>query len=318
MNAQLRSSLDDAALARTMDRINAYRDARHHDQILSTAADGDLRRLLAAPRDADTDFAVGWMCYCRYLSLGNAAAPGIEEALTRFLPFLPNLSEHLPRSIIALMRSNTDVGALPTSPLQQAAAQFLTGVEPHIATLPQARTREPYDALLAELANALRCLEGGDPKHNLALEYVAQVLRIRFETFGDPADLTSAIDAARDAMNRSRLDDMYVHTYVNTLSGTLCDRYELGHDPADLDEALAMSDLALRLTAAGHPDRRVLIHVRASIRGFQQSDSDSAEWQVEHAQLLREAVRAMPEGHERYVGVRGISPHIANIGWVSI
>jgi tetratricopeptide (TPR) repeat protein len=293
----------DEVFTRTMDRVQAYRETRDHDQLLSPAAEEDLQWLLAAPRGVDPDLAVGWMCYCRYLSLGSAAAPPMWEVLDRFQPFLPRMQEHLPRSIVALMSINAEPGVSPGSPLQRAA-QFLADVEPRIGMLPQSRTREPHDALLAELADVSAGLEAGAPQHNLALLYAAQVLRSRFEKFGDTADLTRAIDAARSAVERSQLDDLYVHTYANTLAGALCDRYEIGRDPADLHEAAVMSDLALRLTVAGHPDRGLLIGTHAAVRHLQEPAPEQvALWQAEKVDLLRESVRATPDGHEGYAEV---------------
>lgn len=291
-------------IGRTLDRVGAYRQGRDHDHVLGAAADEDLRRLLGAPRSADTDFAVGWLCYCRFLSLGNAAEPGIMEALTRFQPFYERLSEQLPRSIVALARAHDDAIAAPGSALREAAL-YLGGVEERIKALPEARTPEPHDVLLAELSGVLDCLEAGDPQHNLALGYVAQVLRTRFHTFGDPGDLDTAILCARDAVNHSRFDDTYVHTYISNLSAALCDRCEIGREREDIDDAVAMAELGLRFTAAGHPDRGAIIHGYASARRLEDPARDAAgQVDAEHADLLREAVRAALPGHSKFVDLR--------------
>ena len=121
---------DDEVVRRVMGRVASFRESRDLDAVLSGDASEDLRRLYELPQDIEVDFAIAWLCYCRFLGLGSTAGGEMKEALSRFLAPGRYSSRYLPRSV-ALLRDNiTDVDD-PASPRHRTAV-VLTGAEARI------------------------------------------------------------------------------------------------------------------------------------------------------------------------------------------
>lgn len=294
--------MEDELVDRAFERIGAYRDRRTHDQVLSATADEDLRLLAELPQRLDAELAIGWLHYCRYLSLGPAGLPDFMKALEHFYPLLPHCPDQIPLGIISLNRSGADQNDA-ASP-RHAAALVLANIEPRVEALRTTVIEEPFRVVLADLERALSQLPLGEPECNLALLNLAMALRIRYLTFSDAQNLDAAIDAARTAVNTSQLDDLYLVSNLNTLAASLCDRFEISRHVEDIQEALATYESALSYTSPAHADRGILVTGFASALELAAGEQAyTAESLKERTALLRSAVVATPLSHVRYVDI---------------
>ena len=141
-----------------------------------------------------------------------------------------------------------------------------------------------------------------------ALSNLGAARRARFERSGHLVDLERAIEASREAVDRSTPDDPNRHGYLSGLGVALRARFERTGNQADLAEALQVSRISVQETPADHPyHAEYLSNLGAALRAWFRRAGGRADLdEAIHATKI--AVEETPDGHPDRAG------YLSNLG----
>ena len=121
---------------------------------------------------------------------------------------------------------------------------------------------EDLEQSIAASGEALQLVPGRSPPRVVVASDLGLGLRLRYERFGDTTDLNESVDLAREAVGLGR-EAAQLHPgsvrlpeLLANLANVLCVRFELGHDPADAEDAVQVArESVASLGGPDHPSR---------------------------------------------------------------
>ncbi|WP_039947459.1 CHAT domain-containing protein [Streptomyces sp. NRRL S-118] len=256
-------------------RATEHQDA---DALFAPEADGALRGLLSSTdlrTDLEARHAAGWLYWCRAGALGEGR--GGEEGAAAGMLLLPvwaadpaSVPEPLADRYAADVRPETVEADGPpewsalcvaatiatgrVDPAGAGASPFLRGAHELAARL-TASGKEPRELLTtgtAAGALAFMATRPDDPAYPTRASDLAGLLAAAARTLGDRHALDLAVTFTHHALKRTPAGADRLATLGN-LGLLLCERFEEGGDPEDLQEAIGIARDAVEQAGEGHP-----------------------------------------------------------------
>lgn len=286
----------DELLAAVRARVNRYVNSGDTEDILDPSGVRDARALMAAAHELhggrsgrraqasllDAQHAAGLLYYARHIAL----PPGDDETdLNLGEPLLRPVFDHVPE----LTDQVEQLAEVPRRPVRlnpQHAPAFTFAGSP----------LNEIDTVVAVTRHAIRAADDGTDVLPLRMN-VAEAQQLRYGRTGDVADLTDAVNTARDVLAATPPDDPMYTNRLTTLGGYLQIRFASTADGADLDASIETYREALAGAPADHEDRPMYLSNlgRARLTRFAYASADQADLDAA-VEMISAAVDTTPEG----------------------
>ncbi|GAA4706134.1 hypothetical protein [Phytohabitans rumicis] len=282
----------DELLAAVRARVNRYGNSGDAQDVLHPAGVRDAQALLTAARELsggdgrtpliDAQHAAGLLYYARHVVL---SAGDDETDLDLAEPLLRPVFDHI-ADLADQLRALADVLTRPVRLNPQRVAVFTFAGRP-LAEI---------DAVIAVTRHAI--LAAGDGTDSMPLHMnLAEAHQLRYTRTGDVADLTDAVDIARQVLAATPADDQMYGNRLTTLATFLQLRFASAATIADLDASIEA--YAEALTSAGDDDEDRPMYLsnlgRARMTRYVYVSRDPADLDAA-VELVRTAVARTPDG----------------------
>jgi RNA polymerase sigma-70 factor (sigma-E family) len=191
----------------------------------------------------EASFALGWLYWYLYLTLGESqGSSALEACLALLTPcFIAGWGE-LPGPLVPVLAER----AVPT------AVKFL-----------EQALNSSDSMILSESVSLWQRISGAVPASDshapMWLSNLGVALRVRFERTGEIVDLDSAIEVGRAAVAALPADHIDRAKAISNLGRALAERFERTGEIADLDSAIEAGRAAVAALPTDHPGHAAVV-----------------------------------------------------------
>lgn len=247
-----------------------------------------LLTLLGTPEGPDFRVlhAVGHLLWSRCAVLGEQAHPPIELAQMLLAPLFVQDASLVPAELAAHLepyRSPSDVGEAGRShDLGSSLAEIAIWLD------------EPstYAGAVDLLTAAVTLSGADDSRRPTYLAALGKVLRRRYQSRAEPADLDDAIGVLRECRSASPTDDPDLVGTLIELGIALCLAFERTEDPAPLREAVDIARTVLAIPLPAPPERDTVLDFATTVLTTAAGPHQDVALVADAVELARRAVDA--------------------------